>query len=490
MHFIKTTLAILISLLCYSSMWAQVEPMLPIKISGKIEVERCDSVRIRIHPYSISSNLRVLVKDTIMKTDNGYFEIGTESNHPIYMQIYPLIDARIKGYYSNFTGTAQMFVCEPNDSVFINIDDKTMRASGRGQDKYNLIADLWKYSYYAYGMLITRPTKLQTDEEVEAIGKGQEAIFAVKSSLLESRKYLLSDDIYRLMKMELEMEFMGIELYALSTALSNLSVNHLQDISKIRAIKKFKQKYLTPISYVEKDTNLYRYSSLYSHTLFNQLAWRNKLREPSYWEPIDLEELFELIVHNYSGILRDRLLVDFISTLKGNYDVEPYLDRAAGLVSDPEFAKIMDKLGYLRTGKKVTFFSMPDSSGRYWSLDDFRGKYTLIDLWYTGCIGCIQLARAMTKDIARWQDDPRFQMVSISIDSSKDKWLQSLRGGKYTHPGSINLRTEELGGLHPFIKSYDIGTFPTLMLIDPDGKLLHIGVQSDKQVRAILDRVM
>jgi len=34
------------------------------------------------------------------------------------------------------------------------------------------------------------------------------------------------------------------------------------------------------------------------------------------------------------------------------------------------------------------YFALPDSTGKEFSLADFKGKYVLVDFWYSGCAPC------------------------------------------------------------------------------------------------------
>jgi hypothetical protein len=62
-------------------------------------------------------------------------------------------------------------------------------------------------------------------------------------------------------------------------------------------------------------------------------------------------------------------------------------------------------------------------------------------------------------------------MVSISVDNSKERWLNSVAAETYTTPGSLNLYTGGRGVEDPMIKYYRFTAFPRLMIIDRNGNL-------------------
>jgi hypothetical protein len=61
--------------------------------------------------------------------------------------------------------------------------------------------------------------------------------------------------------------------------------------------------------------------------------------------------------------------------------------------------------------------------------------------------------------------------VSISTDVNKEKWVESLKTGKYTNADRVNLYTNGQGTLHPMIAYHSINAYPTLLLIDKEGNL-------------------
>jgi thiol-disulfide isomerase/thioredoxin len=75
--------------------------------------------------------------------------------------------------------------------------------------------------------------------------------------------------------------------------------------------------------------------------------------------------------------------------------------------------------------------------------------------------------------------------ISISIDKEKDFWKQNI--ASYSGQSAIALYTNGEADKHPVIKYAGIFGYPTLFLIDKEGKLLeaNMNISSDQIVGSI-----
>lgn len=125
-----------------------------------------------------------------------------------------------------------------------------------------------------------------------------------------------------------------------------------------------------------------------------------------------------------------------------------------------------------------------DSLGRKVRLSDFRGKYVLVDLWYSGCGGCITVNEGLAAAHGLLGDS-RVVFVSISVDRKREVWMASITAGarpsalnpwagKYVpRVGTVVLYTSGSGYDNPFVRQMVPGNiYPRLLLITPDGRVL------------------
>lgn len=129
-------------------------------------------------------------------------------------------------------------------------------------------------------------------------------------------------------------------------------------------------------------------------------------------------------------------------------------------------------------------FVFKDSLDHTVKLSDFKGKFLMIDLWYTGCGACISANKGL-KIVHDSLKNENIVFLSISIDQDKTFWLQSIRenqqrtelngwAGKYAPAkGTITLYTGGVGRNHTLVKTHNPkGLYPKLFLVDPNGALI------------------
>lgn len=174
-----------------------------------------------------------------------------------------------------------------------------------------------------------------------------------------------------------------------------------------------------------------------------------------------------LISERYKGNLYDQ--VAFSSLLmRGTkeYLDDMYLISLIGNMKNEDFKQYVRDLRNKRTTRAKSFqFALEDENGKMITNSDFKGKVVLLDFWFTGCKGCLALHKNMAPVKAYFKDNPSFKYISISIDKSKGKWLNSLREGEYTDETDVKLWTGGQNDKHPIIRYYEIGSYPTMILI-------------------------
>lgn len=120
-------------------------------------------------------------------------------------------------------------------------------------------------------------------------------------------------------------------------------------------------------------------------------------------------------------------------------------------------------------GKAEPVFTFEDVNGKQVRLDNFKGKYVMIDIWATWCGPCKKQIPFM-KEAERQLKGEDIVFVSLSSDEQKDKsvWQKMV---KDLQPGDINLIATQ-GFNDPFIQHYKLEYIPHFMLIGPDGRMI------------------
>lgn len=120
-------------------------------------------------------------------------------------------------------------------------------------------------------------------------------------------------------------------------------------------------------------------------------------------------------------------------------------------------------------GNMAPDFSYVGIDGNMHSLQDYKGKYILLDVWATWCGPCRGEIPHMQK-IHNDYKDKNFTIVSVSMDGSKENWEKFLK--KADSPW-VQLWCE--GGWESEIcKKYNVRGIPRFVLIDPEGKIMDV----------------
>jgi len=134
-------------------------------------------------------------------------------------------------------------------------------------------------------------------------------------------------------------------------------------------------------------------------------------------------------------------------------------------------------------GKPGADFTLKSVAGKEFSLQDLKGKFVLLDFWATWCAPCRQDLPVIEK---LHQEFHRKGLVVLGIDAVEDSETvsQFLLTSKLSYP---ILLTADSGVL----LSYSVSAFPTLVLIDADGKIVfyHVGAGGEKSLRENLAKL-
>ncbi|NOU59318.1 TlpA family protein disulfide reductase [Marinifilum caeruleilacunae] len=140
-----------------------------------------------------------------------------------------------------------------------------------------------------------------------------------------------------------------------------------------------------------------------------------------------------------------------------------------------EMAEAQEARERMMEGKVAPDFSFPTKSGdRTYGPKDFRGKYVLIDFWASWCGPCRQEIPHLKKEYEKYHDKG-LEMLSVSIDQSKNAWMKAMRKEKMPWP---QVQAPKAG--KEIMKEYQFSGIPFIVLLDKEGKIVGKNLRGEK----------
>lgn len=210
-----------------------------------------------------------------------------------------------------------------------------------------------------------------------------------------------------------------------------------------------------------------------------------------YWFTLEVitTKLNWCVAHIKNPELLGFLIHTYVMNYVGQHGIEtagPMIALHKEKVNSPklksDFQNLYTEWANLAKGKQAPTFTCQDTSGKVVKLEDFRGKYVLIDLWATWCGPCCK-EHPYFKQLEEEYHGKEIYFVSISTDRDKKLWMKKLKKDKLS---GIQLNMREI---HHFMKVYKIAGIPRFILIDKEGKIVNVKMPypSDPKTKEILN---
>ena len=138
-----------------------------------------------------------------------------------------------------------------------------------------------------------------------------------------------------------------------------------------------------------------------------------------------------------------------------------------------ELYKEYEKTAYLEIGKIAPNFESQTPDGETVSLNDLKGKVTIIDFWAAWCGPCRRENPNVVKVYEQYHDKG-LEIIGVSLDGTpnqkdpKKAWLAAIEkdGLKWNHVSSLMYFND------PVAKQYNIKSIPATYILDEEGKIV------------------
>lgn len=120
----------------------------------------------------------------------------------------------------------------------------------------------------------------------------------------------------------------------------------------------------------------------------------------------------------------------------------------------------------------ASLLAKPDINGKVWQETDFKGKYVVLDFWGSWCLPCRGGHPNLIKVYDKYKDSG-FEIIGIAHEFPKDiamakkSWMEAVESDKINWVHLLNNVDLETFNA---VKGFNIGVFPTKILLDQEGR--------------------
>ena len=181
-----------------------------------------------------------------------------------------------------------------------------------------------------------------------------------------------------------------------------------------------------------------------------------------------------------------------LEKLKNNYKaLQPVINKNATYKSIGAKIKgeieIIEASANLNIGKIAPNFTSPSIDGEMISLNDIKGKATIIEFWASWCGPCRRENPNIVRVYEKYKDKG-LEIIGVSLDrpGNKERWKKAIEDDNlnWHHVGSLQYFND------PVARMYNINSIPASFILDEEGKIVAKklrGSALEKQIASMLD---
>jgi peroxiredoxin len=172
-----------------------------------------------------------------------------------------------------------------------------------------------------------------------------------------------------------------------------------------------------------------------------------------------------------------RYLLDYLVSGFDKFHFEEVITYIADNFSDPgacedqerksALQKKLETFQKIAVGKTAPELEINDTKGKPVKLSAIPAEFTLLVFWSTNCPHCVSMMPRV-RELYAGQSPKRFEVMAVSIDTSRTAWTNYLKEEKFNW-----INVSDLKGFYgKSAEDYNIYATPTVFLLDREKKIL------------------
>lgn len=223
---------------------------------------------------------------------------------------------------------------------------------------------------------------------------------------------------------------------------------------------------------------------------YNQSKWKQNIKTAN-----DMFLMYDSCEHNYSGKLRDRILLNWLFNInaKSKEKLDMYTKRYLGIVTDSNFKQFAIE-NYLSKSQQLGRNDILDINGRNKMLNEIIqqniGQVIYLDFWASWCIPCRQEMKETRKIIEYYKNENKIVYIFISIDELVSNWKEASKT-ELLNDLENNYLMKDFNS-SKLKDKYKLNTIPRYILINKKGQIVNHNAPrpSEPRLKILLDKLL